>query len=306
MDYVLRMWYAMSWNDCYLVGSSMVATVGVTLLFVYMVYKLCSKAPGTSRRNARGTKTFTVGEPKVGTTPDATDPVADAAVEPPPEWKLDRQTKRNIPLGAADSLVQRGNRLIEEKQYKEALVCFLSLLYSAVEGGVKNAGDNLPTHLADCLRGAAICYRNLGEPATAVRFLQAERLLFEEMVASLHKKDDGITPGKAIVASLLGSSADTSEVENDPKSAPLRRCRVLNGVADECMRHGNPQVALSYRVKAAAVKQKITKQPIDPHSEEFARIAEAMHACEQALKNVREEDRIAAVQSVIAKEAATM
>ena len=193
------------------------------------------------------------------------------------EKKVEQTIRRNIPLGASSVLIQKGARLVDEGSYDEALVCFLALLYSAVEGG-KAQPDNLPAHLAECLRGAGTCYRKMGQIEVAARFFQAERLIYEEMVASLSgdpdeaKKKGAASEDKsrAIVASLFRDD------DKNPELSLPRRCRILQEVAKQCMKHGHVQVALSYQLKMAAVKRKVSGKAMEPNSEEFHQIAEML------------------------------
>jgi hypothetical protein len=176
----------------------------------------------------------------------------------------------HIPRAAQTLLVERGKRLFQEGSVNEALHCFLSLLY-AVES--QEGAKNLPTQLTECLRGAAECYRSLGQPDIAVKFLQAERRVFEEMVVAAAFPDGERSsrqePG-LIVSSLLGKAAD----EKLPK-----RCYTLIDVAEACAKLGYHDMALAYRVKASALKSKISGKALDPESEEAAMLARALHDC---------------------------
>ena len=108
-------------------------------------------------------------EPAAAPTVALATPAAEAAVVP--------KEKRTIPRGAQAALVERGQRLLADKEYKQALNCFLSLLFASIESEDKA----LPAHLTDCLRGVAECYKGMGQPDVAVKFLQAERV-FEMVV----------------------------------------------------------------------------------------------------------------------------
>lgn len=214
------------------------------------------------------------------------------------EKRVDK-ARRNIPLGASSQLVQKGTRLIEEGAFDEALVCFLSLLYSAVENG-RAQPDNLPAHLAECLRGAGTCYRKMGQIEIAARFFQAERLIYEEMVAGLsdYAKNGGKNGGggadgkpasaakdksRAIVASLFKEHGavpgdDDDDEGGEGKTALPRRCHVLQEVAAQCMKFGHKEVALSYQLKMSALKRRATKKPMEPGSDEFEQIAAVLRA----------------------------
>lgn len=196
--------------------------------------------------------------------PTAKPDVIEAA---PPEPAV----KRVIPRGAAVTLIQRADRLLSEGKFDEALVCYLSPLYVAVENKDDRA---LPANLTDCLRGAATCYRSLGQPEVAVKFLQAERCVFEEMLAQASNPTHERTPNSSILQALF-SPAD------DPNSVP-RRCSVLSEVAEACMKAGRADIALVYRVKATALKQKISGKPLDPNSAEFGELAETLAAYKAA------------------------
>lgn len=181
--------------------------------------------------------------------------------------------RSEIPLAAAEVLVQRGQRLIGEKKYEQGLVVFLAMLYHSVDSnGADKANAVLPSHLPDCLRGAAQCYRNLNMVEHAVKFLQAERLIYEEMVSTLLSKEEKAAQGTAIVASLFQNGV--------PSAGATHRYDVLSGVADQCMKRGYPKVALAYRVKAAAMKRRSTGESLDTNSNDMTALAEALRACE--------------------------
>lgn len=178
---------------------------------------------------------------------------------------------RHVPRGAQAALVQRGNRLLQEKKYDDALACYLSLLYAAVESSNDSNHHHsvLPAQLTDCLRGVGQCYMAVGKADIAVKFLQAERRVFEEMVVmAANPNGTKNTPNRSIIASLLGKKSDVSM----PK-----RCFTLTEVADACTKLGQHDIALAYRVKAAALKQRISGEPLNPESEEAALLAQSLH-----------------------------
>lgn len=179
------------------------------------------------------------------------------------------KARRHIPRGAQATIVERGNRLLSEKKYDEALTCFLALLFAAVDSEDKV----LPTQLTECLRGVGQCYMALGKSDLGVRFLQAERRVFEEMVVLAAKPPGsaacGAIPQRSIIASLLGKKG--------PETMP-KRCYTLGEVADACTKLGHHDIALAYRVKAAALRQRVSGEPLDPESEEAAVLAQSMHA----------------------------
>jgi tetratricopeptide (TPR) repeat protein len=172
--------------------------------------------------------------------------------------------RRYIPTGAQSVLIERGKRQLQEGDAEKALVTYLSLLYTAVESKDDSA---LPAQLTDVLRGAAECYKRLGQPENAVKFLQAERRVFEEVVVGAAKMSasDGRT---SILQSLLSNAGSTEDM---PK-----RCATLSTVAEACTRLDRHDVALAYRVKAAAMKHKITGKGMDESSPEFRALAEAL------------------------------
>ena len=172
--------------------------------------------------------------------------------------------RRYIPTGAQSVLIERGKRQLQEGDAEKALVTYLSLLYTAVESKDDSA---LPAQLTDVLRGAAECYKRLGQPENAVKFLQAERRVFEEVVVGAAKMSasDGRT---SILQSLLSNAGSTEDM---PK-----RCATLTTVAEACTKLGRHDVALAYRVKAAAMKHKITGKGMDESSPEFRSLAEAL------------------------------
>lgn len=177
---------------------------------------------------------------------------------------------RHIPLESQEALILRGREQLAAGKPDKALVTYLTLLYSAAES---RDGNALPANLTECLRGAAECYRKLGDPESAVKFFQAERRIFEEVVVSA--ANAGRPQGErrktgGILQSLLNPGAPVEE-EDLP-----RRCQTLSEVADACTRLGRHDVALAYRVKAAAVKQKVTGKALDERSPEFAAMAAAL------------------------------
>lgn len=171
-----------------------------------------------------------------------------------------------VPLAAAATMVQRGNRLLAEKNPRDALVCFLSLLYSA-QGGDHGA---LPSHLTDCLRGAAQCFIALGDPDQAVKFLQAERRVFEEMLAATVQGGASAPQNRPQSGALLASLLDPTAADTP------HRCNVLRDVAEACSKGGHEDIALAYRVKVAALKQKVSGKPMDPNSKEFHDLAKSL------------------------------
>ena len=206
------------------------------------------------------------------------------------------QPKRHIPAGAAKALVDRGHRLREEKDFEGALKCYLSLLYSAVEEG---GSGSLPIHLTDCLRGAAESYKGLGDYNNAVRFLQAERMIYEEMVAQEQKLKQNISGSKQILKTLFAGK--------DPSAQP-RRCEVLTGVAEASAKYGYNDLGLSYRVKAAALKHRLEGKPLDPSSPEFLAIAEALEKLapkeQEEVKEILHSDAIPGASDLVGKEPA--
>ena len=172
--------------------------------------------------------------------------------------------RRYIPTGAQSVLIERGKRQLSEGDADKALVTYLSLLYTAVESKDDSA---LPAQLTDVLRGAAECYKRLGQPENAVKFLQAERRVFEEVVVGAAKLSapDGRS---SILQSLLSKGG---VAEDMPK-----RCATLTTVAEACSKLERHDVALAYRVKAAAMKHKITGKAMDESSAEFRALAEAL------------------------------
>lgn len=170
-----------------------------------------------------------------------------------------------VPMAASSMMIERAKRLMGEMNHREALVCYLSLLYSAQDG----EHGSLPAHLTDCLRGAALCFRALGDAEQAAKFLQAERRVYEEMVSSMlsgGSAKKGKEGGSNLLASLLDpSAADTPH-----------RCNVLRDVAEMCSRNGLEDIALAYRVKVAALRQKATGRPMDADSHEFHDLARSL------------------------------
>ncbi|CUG84707.1 membrane-associated protein, putative [Bodo saltans] len=199
-------------------------------------------------------------------------------IEPSRKVESDEATKqsqpkerRHIPKAAQASIVERGTRLLAENKVEEALACFLALLFSSVESEDKV----LPTQLTECLRGVGQCYMALGKSELGVRFLQAERRVFEEMVvmAARPPGSGGSIPHRSIIASLLSKKGS----ETMPK-----RCYTLGEVADACTKLGHHDIALAYRVKAAALRQRVSGEPLDPESEEAAILAQSLNAFQTA------------------------
>ncbi len=185
-----------------------------------------------------------------------------------PTELIESHVVRRIPRGAQAALVDRGQRLVNETKFQEALVCFLSLLYSASNPEASKEERVLPTHLTECLRGAAQCFRGLGQGEIAVKFLQAERRVFEEMVVQA-ANPEGRRPALApesVLGPLLGRAG-----EELPK-----RCFTLDEVSEACSKLGYHDVALAYKVKSAALRSKISGKPLDPESEEAAQLARAI------------------------------
>ena len=195
-------------------------------------------------------------EPAAAPTVALATPAAEAAAVP--------KERRTIPRGAQAALVERGQRLLADKEYKQALNCFLSLLFASIESEDKA----LPAHLTDCLRGVAECYKGMGQADVAVKFLQAERRVFEEMVVQAANPEGEKTP--SIIASLFGK-----EDKNVPK-----RIISLSEVADACSKLGYHDIALAYRVKASALRHKLSGTPLDPDSEEASLLAKALSQCQ--------------------------
>jgi tetratricopeptide (TPR) repeat protein len=220
------------------------------IVFHYLQRKFGDKAKGpTIPRSAHTEVQFIKGEPALTVSKE----------------------RRRIPRAAQATIVERGNRLMTEKKYDEALTCFLALLYSAVDSEDKV----LPTQLTECLRGVGQCYIGLGKSDIGLRFLQAERRVFEEMVVEAAKSpgDNGHIPQRSIIASLLG--------KKDAESVP-KRCYTLGEVADACAKLGHHDIALAYRVKAAALRSRMSGEPLDPESEEAALLAQSLNAFQSA------------------------
>lgn len=179
-------------------------------------------------------------------------------------------TVRRIPRAAQAALVDRGQRLIGENNFQEGLVCFLALLYSASNPDASPEERVLPTHLTECLRGAAQCFRGLGQLEASVKFLQAERRVFEEMVVQAAnpegRKGPSLAP-ESILAPLLGKG---------PEDKLPKRCFTLDEVSEACAKLGFHDVALAYKVKSSALKSKISGKALDPESDEAAQLARAI------------------------------
>jgi hypothetical protein len=340
---IRNVWDVMSWKDLatFLASLSVSLLIGGTIL--YFIFSRLTprrrrndeedqdeeededfstrKPSSQQRKNKGGTLPFEVEEEiarKIRETPAHKALLEKRQAADNFEKKVET-VRRNIPLGASSVLVQKGVRLIEEGSYDEALVCFLALLYSAVEGG-RAQPDNLPAHLAECLRGAGTCYRKMGQIEIAARFFQAERLIYEEMVSSVTgdsgnaNKTPDVTKSRAIVASLFSNVGDDEDEKNPEKSLP-RRCRILQDVADACMKHGHVQVALSYQLKMAAVKRKVSGKAMEPNSDEFQKIAEMLkklspdevQAAQQSANNAVVQDDVVVVDQILkeVKEATT-
>lgn len=213
----------------------------------------------------------------------AIDTAADDSAADVEDKSTTSSARRVIPATSAVILAQRAARLMQEENFHDALVCYMALLSSAVRQGDAGAGEtSLPINVTECLRGAAMCYRGLGEPEKAVKFLQAERLVYEELVAETQsvargEGPNGTQPSAAgILAALFTNKSGAALDGKIPK-----RYTVLTEVGDACMKHGYPEVALSYRVKAAALRQRASGKPLDSDSAELAAMAEAINVVEE-------------------------
>ena len=270
----------MTQRDMFDFSASLLATIVIGTGIIYVIWRIVNRKqlaakPTIPRRAAVVAKQAAVPSSAKKVEPgDAggVDAAPASGLPTPPEGFV-----RRIPRGAQAALVERGQRLLSEKNFDQAMVCFLSLLYSTSEGGGGSKDDRiLPTHLTECLRGAAQCFRATGQNELAVKFLQAERRVFEEMVVQAANPEGAKkgTSAESILGSLLGRSGAKGGVgraEELPK-----RCFTLDEVSDACTKLGYHDVALAYRVKSAALKSKITGKPLDPESDEAAQLARAI------------------------------
>eukprot|EP00758_Cryptobia_borreli_P008980 Tbor_TRINITY_DN5432_c0_g4::TRINITY_DN5432_c0_g4_i1::g.24281::m.24281 len=184
--------------------------------------------------------------------------------------------KRHIPTGAQAIVMERAKRQLQEGQPDKALISFLSLLYVSVESKDENA---LPSQLTECLRGASECYQMLGQTENAVKFLQAERRILEEVVVIAANSGNSDTGRKK--ESILQALFQPTTVGEGKADVIHKRCNTLSQVAQACTRLGRHDVALAYYVKAAAMKHKITGKPLDINSQDTQVLAEAVRKLQQ-------------------------
>ena len=184
---------------------------------------------------------------------------------------------RSISRAAQKIIVEKAKRLQCSGDARSALTNYLALLFNSVDAQSESL---LPVHLTECLRGAADCYRALGQPQHAVQFLQAERLVFEEVVASSELKHKAPSPPpNSILAALLRPKGSG----NQPQEETNHRLTTLSAVADALGKDGRHEVSLAYRLKAAAIKQKLVSEgklkgalTLDENSPEFGALAESL------------------------------
>lgn len=232
-------------------------------------------------------------------------------------------------------LLERGNRLLNDGDPKQGLACFLAILHSSLEmRQLQLQAENpekdfdsgtsaaLPPHLPDCLRGAALAFRALGDTETALKFHEVERILFETVVSKMlstnadaqHEEFRSLFPpatteAKSFVDLLFKELNDPAEGNTIGVNGAQTRQKVssryytLRDVADVCMKCGYPKIALSYRVKAAALRRKATKKPLDQEGEDMLGILEAMEAVEKSSYPSRsqegaKDDKLIALQRI--------
>ncbi|KAK2156816.1 hypothetical protein LSH36_204g03004 [Paralvinella palmiformis] len=140
-----------------------------------------------------------------------------------------------------------GEELQKKGKNVFALKCYLRCLSGLY-------GKKIFPHLSQCLRNVAELYYSMGEYDKAVQFIQAEKVYYEsELIDSsgiFQLADNNATP-------IEEGNPEAFTSDQDKDKLDVIRAQEYATLAQLCLDHDQPQMALEYQAKATKLRQKL-------------------------------------------------